>query len=387
MAAQSFTSRVGSVRRGALGYRLLAFSSVALATPLALGQTVAPAPSTTPTHGATPIGHTSAKEVQVSGAVDIHNGEMQLGNGSTITAGDQSVRIALTRGGDLRLCSTTSVHLSRDRTIDAPDSTALMMALDRGAIEADYTVGKYSDVLLTPDLRILISGPGRADLRIRVNGKGDTCVDNRGPDAPYITITSQLEGGLYRVQPNQHVTFEHGSLREVVDTETAPCGCPPSAPVSIADSGAPSATAARPGKTVGDTPFAGPKDTEFPLAVSEGLAVPPLPPTTPVAAPGEVHAQVVVPFVFNGTGGAATGTASPAAPAATAPSKATPTPPSPAPVAHSAPVATPSHKTDLAEAPPTPKATEPSASKTKTTKPRTLLRKVGHFFSTLFGAE
>jgi hypothetical protein len=245
---------------------------------------------------ATPIGSTSATEVQVSGPIDVHEGKLALGNGSTVTAGEQAVQIALTRGGDLRLCSTTTLHLSHDRTVDAPDSTALMLGLDRGAIEARYTVGKYSDVLLTPDLRILVSGPGQADLQVRVSRNGDTCIDNRGANAPYITVTSPLEGGLYRVQPGQHVSFEHGSLREVVDTETEPCGCPATPGTAVAAAGAGSGAA---GKAAGG---AGAKagDTEFPLAVSEGLAAPPGPPTTPVAKPGEAHAQVTVPFTFTG---------------------------------------------------------------------------------------
>ena len=54
-----------------------------------------------------PIGRTSATEVQVSGAVDISHGETMLGNGSQITAGEQAVKIALQRGGSLRLCSTS----------------------------------------------------------------------------------------------------------------------------------------------------------------------------------------------------------------------------------------------------------------------------------------
>ena len=184
-----------------------------------------------------PIGRTSATEVQVSGAVDISHGETLLGNGSEITAGDQAVKITLERGGSLRLCSTSSVHLSKDRSIADPASSALMMALDRGAIEANYAVGTYSDVLLTPDLRILISGPGEADLRIRVNPKGDTCVDNHGANAPYVTVTSQLEGGAYRVLPDQRVNFQHGSLREVVDHEPEPCGCPAVPVTSVASAG------------------------------------------------------------------------------------------------------------------------------------------------------
>jgi hypothetical protein len=347
----------------------------------------------------TPIGRTDAGEVQVSGAVDLRNGQMQLGNGSTVTAGRQPVKIALTRGGSLRLCSTTSVHLSRDRSIDAPDSTALMMALDRGAIEANYTVGKYSDVLMTPDLRILISAPGTADLSVRVSNNGDTCVDNHGEHAPYITISSQLEGGLYRVAPNQHVTFEHGSLREVVDTEKEPCGCPAVPPVSVADAGTPSANPAVPGKRVGG-PSSTPNDTEFPLAVSEGLAPAPPLPTTPVAAPGEVHAQVTVPFVYHGTPPApatsdATNAASAAPPPTPVPSTAAPAPTpvpaksSPAPAAASpatvpspAPATAANQSTAIAQpAPPVKK--QPSG-------PGFFNRvghRVGRFFSKVFGAE
>jgi mono/diheme cytochrome c family protein len=130
--------------------RLLFIGSLLLAAPLLAQQ---------------PIGQTSATEVQVSGAVNISHGETTLGNGSEITAGKQAVKITLQRGGELRLCSTSSVHLSKDRSIDDPANSALMIALNRGALEANYSVGKYSDVLLTPDLRILISGPGHRQSR------------------------------------------------------------------------------------------------------------------------------------------------------------------------------------------------------------------------------
>lgn len=333
---------------------------------------------------ASPIGHTSAKEVQVSGAVEVRDGQMLLGNGSAITAGSQAVSIALTRGGQLRLCSTTAVHLSHDRSIDAPDSSALMMALDRGAIETDYETGKYSDVLLTPDLRILISPPGHADVSIRVNSRGDTCVDNPGANAPYITVTSQFDGGLYRLAPNQHVTFERGSLKDVVDTEREPCGCPAVPAVSIAGAGSTSSHPAVPGRPVGG-PSSTPADTEFPLAESEGLAPPPPLPTTPVTQPGEVHAQVTVPLTYNGeappnpapaTTDAATGT--PAASPQPASAK-----PSPA-----AEVPTPSTYTPAVQTPATAVAPAPEKSSPATPAPKKgpgVFRKIGHFFARVFG--
>jgi hypothetical protein len=304
-----------------------------------------------------PIGRTSATEVKVSGAVDISHGETLLGNGSEITAGDQAVKITLERGGALRLCSTSSVHLAKDRSVADPASSALMMALDRGAIEANYAVGTYSDVLLTPDLRILISGPGEADLSIRVNLKGDTCVDNHGANAPYVTVTSQLEGGAYRVLPDQRVNFQHGSLREVVDHEPEPCGCPVAPVTSVASSGGGTTpNPAPPGRPVGG-PSSTASDTAFPIAESEGLAAPPTPSAAPVVPPGETHAEVTVPLTYNGENPAPAPPA-PAAPVAAAPSA--PTPPAAQP-----------------EAPPAPA--------TPSTNQGGLFHRIGHFFSKIFG--
>jgi hypothetical protein len=365
---------------------------------LCLAALLQASPATAQTAASPYIGRTGAQAlqgngVQLAGDVRVANGEMQLGNGSTITAGTDTVPITLTRGGELRLCATTSIHLSRDRSIDAPDASGLMLALDRGAIEARYPTSKYSDVLLTPDLRILISGPGDADIAIRVSRQGDTCIDNRGPSAPYITVSSQLEGGIYRVQPGQHVSFQHGSLREVVDTEREPCGCP--APISVADAGTPSPTnPAAPGHPVGG-PSSTPADTAFPLAVSEGLTGAPLPPTTPVAAPGEVHAEVTVPLHYNGelptvsptssqtiAGGPTEGGGSAVAP--------------PPLVATRQPSAAPPQVAENREptsiqptAPSTTAVVATTASPAPAAKPpgRGIFRRVGRFFSRLFGAE
>src|ERR1700760_1189607 len=379
---------------------LCSFALLAAPLPLA-GQT----PAISPYIARTRAQALQAAGVQISGDVRVANGDMELGNGSTITAGNETVPIKLNRGGELKLCATTSVHLARDSSIQAPDASGLMLGLDRGAIEAQYETGKYPDVLLAPDLRILISGPGEADLAIRVSRQGDTCIDNRGPNAPYITVTSQLEGGLYRVQPGQHVSFQHGNLREVVDTEHEPCGCP--APVVVAVASAPAAAAPAPAAPTGGVqahpvggPSSTPGDTALPLAVSEGLTQTPLPPTTPVASPGEVHAQVAVPFRYSGNLPAVsdtTGAASAAATGAAATAAATIPPPSPA-----APAPVPSNLT--APPPPTPPpgsrpvpvqpepsqpaivlATAPAPRQNASS--RGFFHRVGHFFSRLFGAE
>jgi hypothetical protein len=291
-----------------------------------------------------PIAYVPTDGVTVSGSLEVVNGKATIGNDGSITAGDKTAHVTLARGGDLRLCASTTVHLTRDRSVDSGNqSTALMLSLDRGAIEATYKPGSYSDVLLTPDLRILVSGPGDAELKMRVNQKGDTCIDNHGDNAPYITVTSQFEGGVYRVKPNQRVLFEHGSLEQVVDNEPEPCGCPPAAPVAIAGTD---------NKPVGG-PSSTPADTAFPLAVSEGLKPPPPPPSQPVVPQGTPHAQVEVPLTYNG--------AAPNQPTTTAP-PATPPPPV------------------AAEASP-----QEAASAQKPARSGGFFHHVGHFFARLFG--
>ena len=292
-----------------------------------------------------PIAYVPTDGVTVSGSLEVVNGKATIGNDGSITAGDKTADVTLARGGDLRLCASTTVHLTRDRSVtpdSGKESTALMLSLDRGALEATYKTGSYSDVLLTPDLRILVSGPGDADLKMRVNQKGDTCIDNHGDNAPYITVTSQFEGGLYRVKPNQRVLFEHGSLEQVVDNEPEPCGCPPAAPIAIASAS---------GKPVGG-PSSTPADTAFPLAESEGLKPPPPPPSQPVVPAGTPHAQVEVPLVYNGS---------------------TPNQPTAAPAATPPPAVATS-------APPT-EATPAQ----KPAKSGGFFHSVGHFFSRLFG--
>jgi hypothetical protein len=359
--------------------------------------TIAMVGSSPPLMAQQPIGRTLATEVQVSGAVDISHGETLLGNGSEITAGDQAVKITLQRGGELHLCSTSSVHLAKDRSIDDPASSALMMALDRGAIEANYVVGKYSDVLLTPDLRILISGPGHADLRIRVNTKGDTCVDNHGAEAPYVTVSSQLEGGAYRVLADQRVSFQHGSLREVVDHEPESCGCPVAPVTSVASTGNSGSNPVPPGQHVGG-PSSTAADTAFPIAQSEGLAAPPTPRNVPAVPSGQTHAQVTVPLAYNGEN-PPSGPAEPPSPEPTLNPDAVPAPAatvSPAAAPASAP---PVMATSVVPVQPSPSIQEApqespqtevaSAPVIPSTKPPpsggNFFHRIGHFFSRIFG--
>jgi len=126
----------------------------------------------------------------------------------------------------LRVCSSTTVKLASDASVPKGEVPGLMMVMDHGAMEWSFATGRNSDVLLTPDFRILIGGPGAADVKVRLGQHGDTCVDNAGVNAPYVLVTSVFDGGIYRVQAGQRVMLQHGSVYSVVDQEKESCGCP-----------------------------------------------------------------------------------------------------------------------------------------------------------------
>jgi len=331
--------------------RAAAWSALALVSPAfvltcaARAQQSAPDP---PAPSAISIATVSTAGVSVSGSLSVADGRAVIGNNGSITAGDKTAHVHLTRGGELNVCASTQIHLSTDKSTPGG---ALMIALDRGALEAHYTPGQYSDVLLTPDLRILISPPGEADLSLRVNNQGDTCVDNHGDRAPYVLASSLFDGGAYRIQPNQRVLFEHGSLRSVVDNEQEPCGCPPPQPLSVAAAGTPGSNPAHPGQplALNKSENKAAAENPFPLAESEGLQPPPPLSSKPAVPAGQSHAEVEAPLLYNSAA------------------------PPPPPAAATAPASQP--EPALAQAPPAPKPH------------RSFFGHIGHFFAHLFGAK
>ena len=207
--------------------------------------------------------------LDVTGALRVNNGRALIATDAAITAGSQPTHVTLPDRGTLLICPYTIVKLAATSSVAAGQVHGLMMAMDHGAFEMSLAISRDSDILLTPDFRILVAGPGPSELKVRLGPQGDTCIDNPGEHAPYVLVSSVFDGGAYRVQPGQRVMFQHGSLHEVVDQEKESCGCPP----------------------------AEPQGNEFPVAQSEGLA--PMPKPAPIA-PNSSSAppQVVEPLVY-----------------------------------------------------------------------------------------
>jgi hypothetical protein len=283
------------------------------------------------------IGTVGVQDATVAGALEVSNGRAILVGNTTVTARDRVAEIALNRGGSVKVCATSGLHLTAGRNADAaavsipPVSMPLMLALDRGAIEVQMAA-TTRDVVMTPDLRFTMRSDGPLDLQLRVTRNGDTCVENRGVQAPVLNVADQFGEAAYELRAGQHVLFEHGSLKEVVDHESSSCGCPPEATMSVADALLhPAGTGnSTPGDaTTAEKPAA--EQHPFPAAVSAGL----VPPAVPQAPPGAVHTQVSAAL---SSSGGSDSLAEPPATAGKTPASAPPPPvvaaPQPAPPKH-----------------------------------------------------
>jgi hypothetical protein len=227
-----------------------------------------------------PIGTVGVQNANIAGALEINNGRAILVGNTTVTARDHTAEIELKRGGTVRVCATSGLHLTSGQ--GAAATAPLMLALDRGAIEIQMAA-TTQDMVMTPDLRFTMRGDGPLDLQLRVTKNGDTCVENRGAQAPVLNIADQFGEAAYELKAGQHVLFEHASLKEVVDHESSSCGCPPEPTMTVADALLNSGNAG----TLSDARTAA-ELHPFPAAVSAGLAPAPI----PEAPAGALHEQV-----------------------------------------------------------------------------------------------
>jgi hypothetical protein len=260
------------------------------------------------------MGTVATHDALVTGGLEVRGESARLLSNASVTAYDHTASIVLERGGEALVCATSQFHL-----LHSGSSGALLFGLDRGALEL-HTKSDAQDVILTPDIRFTLEVPGVYDLRMRVTQDGDTCVDNAGKSAPVLMLNDAFTSASYRLMPGQHVLFEHGSLREVVDHERAGCGCPAlPRPVHLSANATPAQRAAA--------------EHPFPEAVSEGLA--PAASVDNTAPVGEKSTQVSTTFTYGAGQQPPPSTIDPNAPTPAASTEPPPAPPGAHAIFHS----------------------------------------------------
>jgi hypothetical protein len=181
------------------------------------------------------IGQVYASDAAVKGTVRETAGGLDVSNGSVITAGESSATLRLARGGQVRICPHTNLTVN-----SSPKGQELMFAMSAGAFEGKYELPATADAILTPDFRILISGPAKVDVAVTAGENGDACVRSVGDDS-YVVVSELMGNDFYRVKPNEQVLFHHGETKNPELNSGIACGCPvPLAPaVQRAEASAP----------------------------------------------------------------------------------------------------------------------------------------------------
>ncbi len=166
------------------------------------------------------IGEVFAADAGVQGAVLLSSSGTHVLSGSQITAGEVAALLKLERGGELRICAKTNVSLSSDAT-----GKALVLGLNAGAMELDYSLQSSADMLITPDFRVQLISPGSFHLAVSVAPNGDTCLRSLPGNDASVFVAETMGADSYQLSPGKNVMFRAGKISGATEAP-AVCGCP-----------------------------------------------------------------------------------------------------------------------------------------------------------------
>jgi hypothetical protein len=165
------------------------------------------------------IGTVEARDVTVRGAVTLSGNSVELRSGAQLTTEEHSATVKLARGGTLKICPHSSLQVT-----SSPAGRELLIALDSGAIETDYSLTGGADAVMTSDFQLQLTGPGVFHYAIGVP-QSRLCTRALAGSNASVIVSESLGSGSYQIRPNERALFQPGIVADP-DTQNLACGCP-----------------------------------------------------------------------------------------------------------------------------------------------------------------
>jgi len=228
------------------------------------------------------------KAVRAAGPLVLANHAASAG--AAFTAGADTAVLSLSSGGELRVCPGTTVSI-------APSANRhnLLLGMNAGAIETHLDLDASTDLVMTPDFRIALEGPGQFHFAFSTDNRGDTCVRALPGNTASVTATELLGDRTYLIGATDQLVFRGGRLEKADMNVPLECGCPPPrqnmglaaneapADAALANEARPAASSAA---MAGDPPAS---------AAASGVAA-------VETTQNQVHVQITAPLVFHASG-------------------------------------------------------------------------------------
>ena len=181
-------------------------------------------------------------------------------------------------------------------------------------MEMHYGLQASTDAVLTPDFRIMFSGPGEFHFALSADSHGNTCVRALRGNTASAAVAELMGTRVYQVKPTEQVVFHSGQIDKVDGDVPLECGCPPPHPQLMTENASPQTVAKGelPKTAMGMGARNGATDAADATAAGSRLTNGPETSPLPASQKNEVHVQVDAPFVFSAKDRAAKTSAPPA---------------------------------------------------------------------------